>query len=847
MTIKEVDGARLKYILTYGADQSELQEFLKLKKKPLIQAGEKVQNLPEYPAERIAVIVKFGAKASSIFERWFQENIEAHDIKPADEVVARFQQIEEAEVTLPDDEKRLLSRAVLFYLVQADTPDLLLSFMRSPIARPPQETGELEEDARSTPAGSSDVTSHAHFPTEDDLTTIAGAITGTEQSNTEAPGALSDLQRFALAIRYAREKDWDSLAEIEREVPESGLYKSVLEQALSSMKLDLPRGVDALPIRDITLPTEIDLNDVEVIAECTNIHPQGTSVFFEPLYLFDSNGLIRCTHKTYIELFPDTGQVMAFSNHLSRVPEVGSIGAWSVELRDTDRPVKVHIRSAADPIYEVFSIDVSSDDYDSVRAVLSAAKYADVGRALFQTVDGLLIRPRRDIADIARDGMKEIFDAWAALPGFVLRGRTFVLGPLPQPRIVYDCSPLDQVIQRVLAIGNDVENAPKLTKAEIRNVVEAANSATAKVDTSRIPDVRQHLDRHLQASASVQGIVDLVLQNPRIQREIQEAKANAAVQALSAREDLKLDIKRLLQERTGLEKAIRQREAEQQQLPAKIARAVRKAFTKAKTDGLDSLGDIAVIAQFLQLGQGGAKGTTEQVGPIGPELVWLPIATEGGSLEDVLGRYGVQHAYAEAIDRTVRVAAAAGLILILEGVAANSVADEIVRILSPKPAVSTTINIGVLGPELLREQILKLGDPLGAIVLKMANHSDIDSYGSELLDYSIKRIVEKKMDLPLLILTLSDGPSSLPTSRRLQRLAIRIDLDATGSFDAATGESNLRDIIEEVEASTNRKLWAPLRKRLNDSFDALAKDRASAVSQLIRTGFVDQALNSNDA
>jgi len=842
MTLKNANIDRLRYVLTWGIDQSELQLFFKQKKKALILAGEKLQNLPEYPTDRIAAVLRFCAKANSLFARWCQEKIVEGNLKSAEEIVARYQQAESDGELLGDEEKRLLSRSILVHLVQNDSPDVLLSFICSSIGGDDSDDGDAAANPGSEQPDIDSDMANEFTIRPDDLSALANVILAHRPSLVELNSyTYPDLLRFVLAIRFVREKNWESLAKIESELPEGSVYKDTLDATLNRLRADSPHGVVNLLIREVATASEIDLEAIQVIAECTFVHPDGY-VFFEPIFLLDSDGLIRCSHKVFTDLFPNNGTVMAFTDQLSRVPDVHSLGAWIVESRDTDKPVKVHVRAFAEPIFEVIEIGVSSDDYEQFRTAIFSSKYSNTGRAIFRTTDNLLIRPRRDIADIAREGMKEPFDAWPSMPGFVVEGRTFVVGPLPPAKMTYDCSPPDQLLSHILSLVNDVEGAPKLTKVEIRTIVDAARDTITKVDPARISDVREHLENYLLATENLKGIMDQIIQNPKVQREIQEAKANATVQALSVRDDLKRDIRNLQEERAGLEKSIRQREIEQQQLPAKVGRAVRKAFTKAKDEGIDGLGEVAVLAQLLRIGQAGIQSPVDSQRASEPELVWSPVEPEGGSLEDVFAKYGVVGERAAALDCAVRIAAAAGLIVIVEGVAANAVADATARTLATKPGVSTTVSIGVYGHDQLKEHVAKLGETTGVLVLKMANHSDINTYGSELLDYAIKRLAEKRTDLPLIVLTLSDGPSALPIPMRLRQLAMSVDLDSLGVQDSASGPDSLRDMIEEAENTRNLKLWLPLRKRLNDAFDAIAKKPNNEVVSLIRTGFIDRAL-----
>ncbi len=319
---------------------------------------------------------------------------------------------------------------------------------------------------------------------------------------------------------------------------------------------------------------------------------------------------------------------------------------------------------------------------------------------------------------------------------------------------------------------------------------------------------------------------------------------------MDSKKELVSEIRLLEERRASLKKVINQREAEQRKLPSQVSNAVREAFEKAKTQGAEALGTVAVFEHLLR----GATSLSETSSHGGtadfevPRLTWRRLDPLLGRVEETLVNHGTPQDCVGAIAQTIDVTTKAGLVLMLSGVAASSVAECVARNLSKKSVLVTNVGIGVLGVESISSQLRELGDTADCLVLKAANHSDVECYAAELLDYVLTRIVSGENEPPKIIFTLSDGPSGLPLSSRAERISVHINLDAESTINVNDDVSDLMELVEEEEkreGKRGKRVWRPALKRLLAAHRELPSEVRSAVASQLKKGFVDRALRRN--
>lgn len=117
MAYRDIDKNRFRDLLLAGVEDNELRKFFVDCKAQLIRKGARVQNLPHGTVARIRMIAfKLPGAADSVVQKWFSSNIRVTDLIPAAEVIAKFHEHEYAEVVLPEDLAKKLSRSCLVHL-----------------------------------------------------------------------------------------------------------------------------------------------------------------------------------------------------------------------------------------------------------------------------------------------------------------------------------------------------------------------------------------------------------------------------------------------------------------------------------------------------------------------------------------------------------------------------------------------------------------------------------------------------------------------------------------------------------------------------------------------------------
>lgn len=845
MSYKNVNSGRLKYLLMFGCEPAELRAFLTESQIRLIQSGEKAQNLPKDLEKRISFIAGLGAKAIPIFERWFREHLSAVDIVLASEAISRFQAFESDAAESLDDEQRKLSRSVLAQLVSDSTPPELIEFLQTPM--PGEKVKKRDKSAKEEAEAADNDLERRYAPSMRDLQVIAAAILGSRDIDAAETITESLTEDYVRALVSARDRDWERYANYEARLTEEGIYRDALEAVVDEFRRAAYTGFKELALEEVSSASEVDLRKTEVIAHCTNVIAGGTA-FLKPILLWDGNVAKTATERVLADLFPTRGELMAFPNTPGlKTPEHHEVGAWLVETFDSDKPVRAKIRKHGSAIYEVVRIPVASSDYDKIREALKSSQIGGRRKVIFETADKLLIRPRKDLHEVVRDGFKDPLDAWTALSGFSWHGRRFIVGPVGEADVPYDCSEIEAVLQRLLGLQVESENIPKLTKANIRALTAAFRVMHRDVDVDRAESLRHNLERYLASDDTLSRVTELLLGYPRIRSEINEAVTKEVSKAMDSKKELVNELRRLEEKRSALEKSIKQRESDQRKLPSQVSSAVRDAFDKAKAQGAETLGTAAVFEHIL----GGLNSSMQPYthGPTldfsSPKLTWRRLDPLEGRIEATLANHGTPLDYATILERVIDITAKAGLILVFSGVAAGSVAESVARNLAKKAVLVANVGIGLIGVESISLQLRELGDTADCLVLKAANHSDVECYAVDLLDYVLARIVSGDHYPPAIIFTLSDGPSGLPLSSRSDRIAVHINLDTDIGTNGGGEITDLMEVAEEEERKAGRRVWRPALKRLAAAHRELSPESQRAVVSQIKRGFVDVALRSS--
>jgi len=143
----------------------------------------------------------------------------------------------------------------------------------------------------------------------------------------------------------------------------------------------------------------------------------------------------------------------------------------------------------------------------------------------------------------------------------------------------------------------------------------------------------------------------------------------------------------------------------------------------------------------------------------GPKLISTPIAA-AKHLEKNLTSLGLLNVSARPLAREVLVAAPLGQLLLFCGSLAEAIAEACAVSLTGDEPKRVSVTIGSTGPLAWPDEFVH---GTGAVLIHGVNRSCLSSYGDPLRKLLTDRVLGRPVgQLPLLLGTLLDGPSTLP-------------------------------------------------------------------------------------
>lgn len=191
--------------------------------------------------------------------------------------------------------------------------------------------------------------------------------------------------------------------------------------------------------------------------------------------------------------------------------------------------------------------------------------------------------------------------------------------------------------------------------------------------------------------------------------------------------------------------------------------------------------------------------------------------------------------HAKALEVTGEAVFRAGMILVIEGIAARLVAEAWGR-KDESGCMLMECTIGLTDDSQLKG--IASGEIRSAVVLD-ANLSPLEVYARPFIDLVQRRITNPGHVRPLrIVMSLSDGVASLPLPRIIEALAVRISLDDKPDFiredDVAAELEDIQDASAgEAWAS---QLWKPSLNALLQCLKDIPTDDAALVLSVLKVG-----------
>jgi hypothetical protein len=843
MAYLKINRARLEYLLRFGTGDDELRRFFSEKRAPLIQKGGRVQNLPRGAEARITAMLNLPTSTDPIVQQWFSTNLTMIDPVPVEEVLETFRLYEDAEESLPVGDANRLSRSCLIHMFSTDPSPMLVNFLKSPIGGNAQESDHeaepFKEIALQQPLTAIDLTL-----LDSGLARALVALLEGQDPDEYLSALPPAIASFVTGLYAIKEGQTDEARSALEDLSKLGQVESILseyaERLAKSPKLKesskpAASGIQLIRLEELENP-EFDFDRDQIIGKCTKDSPEN-AVFIQPFAMRAQGGQLLSLEKQPARetMFPKSGDVQAFPgpNH-PRQPTRGEIGIWHIAPNETHGlRNNYHLRSAKTSVYEVHLVPFVSTDYDSVRGFItkqvleSGKKHSEP--LLFQLRDGLIVGCPSG-RDLTRDdGFDEGLPCWAALNAFRFEGRMLVPGPLPAHE-VYECATTASTLKKCFTSNR--ANSEKITRAQKHFLLDWVNSGEGHLNAARQARLLKEIEYLETDNEAIKLLLDEAMKDERIAARIEQKIREKVDEETRRKSEFKKELEQLERQRDGLKESIAKQEKEQRALPSSVSKAIKDSIKKAKEDVSGTLGQVVVFKALMEE-LGGSQRSGQTISNDSFHSAFRMVGHDATPFLDFLKSLGVSPKHARALEVTGDAVFSAGMILVIEGIAARLAAEAWGR-KDEEGCMIMDCGIGLTEDGQMKGAAI---DETNCVVILDANLSPPDVYARPLIDKVQRRIVSQEHARSLkVLLSLSDSVASLPLPSKIEALSVCISLDHKLEFireeDVATELEDVQD--EDTDETWATRLWTPALNALLQCLKGLPTEDAALVLSVLK-------------
>lgn len=838
-----INRKRFDFLLRCGIDGDELRRFFIDNRKPLILKGARVQNLPPGPAVAINTLLNLPSGTDPVVQKWFSENITMINPEPVDELIETFRLYEDEGEELPESDAKKFSRSCLIHLFSPTPSSELIEFLKSPLGGNGQEPNpepEPENEIQSQP-----------IQTVTELTFLnsglASAIVALLESK-DPDAHLSDLPPLTVSLvagLYAIKAGHSAEARSALEdLGEFEQIKSVLagyaERLAKTKESSRPAasGIELIRFEEVENPG-FDFDKDQVIGKCTKDSPE-TAVFIQPFAIRTLEGrlLSLARQETREALFPISGDIQAFFGRLyPRQPMRGEIGIWHITPNEphgiaTHRN-NFHLSSSKTDVYEVQLVPYVSTDYDSVREFIKQ----QMTRHGKKQLEPLLFLLRDDLVvgcpsgrDLTRDdGFDDGLLCWRALRAFRFEGRMLVPGPLPVPE-QYECGTLASTLKKFFS--SKKTDSEKFTKAQQKYLLDSVNSGEAHLNAARQARLLEELEYIENDDGAIALLLEEAMKDEKIAARIEQSILEKVDEQTGKKSALLKELDQLEKQRDALRESIAKQDKEQRALPSSVSRAIKDSIKKAKEDVFGTLGQVVVLKALMEQWEG-----NNPVHAIPDDVSLSRFRStdhDATPFLDVLKSFGLSVKHARALEATGEAVFSAGMILVVEGIAARLAAEAWGR-KDEQGCMLMECTIGLTEDGHMKA--IAVGETRSVVILD-ANLSPPDVYARPLIDRVQRRIISPgDTRFPRIVMSLSDGVAGLPLPSNIEALAIRISLDHKPEFLREDDVAAMLEDAHDMEAGETwaSRLWKPALNTLLQCLKDMSTEDAALVLSVLNT------------
>lgn len=592
-TKRDLARERLERLFKLGAGPHEVARSLRETQAKLILARAKAGNLPKKPEQELKFVTSLPVKAMAVVREWFRDNLkfgEDDDFLEA---------IERARHTGDQDGKdaRAAWRTILAAFAQADCPPEVTAFLTGnddsvvapvpPVAKAAPSGIEItDEDA----ALCLDIANGV--PWAGPARLVPAVVSG-------IVSALAGDATQAAACRDALASQPHSIARTFSEII------SVLE---SRNRLASKKPLTIRKSTTLTLTRVDNPQACPFLGTVKQILPSGLA-FIRHDVLLHGEDFVELTVDQAMQLFPSSGDAMAYPEELPSPCRKGEEGIWVAEHKSAERTQYVVTEHVA-RVYDVVAIPHPSNDPDKVRQWLQGAHVRGDTYQLFHLADGMVVKLPGDHADPAKFNFDNPLDAYWGLEAIQLRtGRLVVAKRLPAAS-KYDCAPASTWVRRLVKDRAEAAAFPEFSRTQLAALVSFAKDHVDGSTFQSYLRAKAALEDTVSTKELLEGAMHELLSLPEVSKGVEGAKEailigyraqHASLQReIAALERSKKDLVRdhekqrqaTLDEVDRLKRATRLQESE-------LERRIKETFAKATEDGISTLAQAALVRAII--------------------------------------------------------------------------------------------------------------------------------------------------------------------------------------------------------------------------------------------------------
>jgi len=432
--------------------------------------------------------------------------------------------------------------------------------------------------------------------------------------------------------------------------------------------------------------------------------------------------------------------------------------------------------------------------------------------------------------DLTReDGFDEGLPCWRALSAFRFEGRILVPGPLPAHEL-YECATLASTLK--IFFSSKRADSEKLTKLQQKYLLGRVNSGEGGLNAARQSRLLEEIKYLENDDGAIGLVIDEAMHDEKIAARIEKKIQEKVDEETRKNSELKKELEKLEKQRDGLRVSIAKQEKEQRALPSLVSKAIRDSIKKSKEDVHETLGQVVVFKALME--ELGGSQNSVQVTPndFCPSKFTI-VDHDATPFLDFLKSIGLSPKHAKALEVTGDAVFSAGMILVIEGIAARLAAEAWGR-KDKQGCMLIECAIGLTEDGQMKGAAI---DETHFVVILDANLSPTDVYARPLLDRVQRRIVNREHTrAPRILMSLSDSVASLPLPTRIEALAVRISLDRKLEF------MHEEDVVAELEYVQDEdagetwasRLWKPALNVLLQCLKSMPAEDAALVLSVLK-------------